>query len=68
MKDKNRKVPQTYRLSRGRVAEARRVLGTRTDTETIEAALDLVVFRQELVDGTEAMFGVKLKSPDRKRR
>ena len=45
-------------------AAAQRILGTPTATETIEAALDMVVFRQELVDGTRAMRGVELTSPD----
>jgi hypothetical protein len=35
-----------------------------TATETIETALDLVLFRQELVAGTRKMLGVRLTSPD----
>ena len=45
---RDRKVPKTYRLSPAKVAAAQRILGTPTATETIEAALDLVVFRDEL--------------------
>lgn len=60
----DRKVPKTYRLSPRKVAAAQRILGTPTATETIEAALDMVVFREELVDGTTAMFGVELTAPD----
>lgn len=63
-KDKSRKVPRTYRLAPDRVTAVQRVLGAATATETIETALDLLVFRQELVRGTRAMFGVKLSSPD----
>jgi hypothetical protein len=59
-----RKVPRTYRLTPAKLAAAQRALGTRTATETIETALDLVVFRQELVAGTRAMLGVHLTSPD----
>ncbi len=59
-----RKVPKTYRLNPNKVAAAQRILGTPTATETIEAALDMVVFRQELVDGTRAMRGVELTPPD----
>ncbi len=59
-----RKVPKTYRLNPNKVAAAQRILGTPTATETIEAALDMVVFRQELVDGTRAMRGVELTSPN----
>ncbi len=59
-----RKVPKTYRLNPHKIAAAQRILGTPTATETIEAALDMVVFRQELVEGTRAMRGVELTSPD----
>lgn len=59
-----RKVPKTYRLNPNKIAAAQRILGTPTATETIEAALDMVVFRQELVEGTRAMRGVELTSPD----
>jgi len=59
-----RKVPKTYRLNPTKVAAAQRILGTPTATETIEAALDLVVFRRELVEGTRALRGVELMSPD----
>ncbi len=61
---KDRKVPKTYRLSPNKVAAAQRILGTPTATETIEAALDMVVFRDELIAGTNAMLGVELTPPD----
>ena len=54
------KTPMTYRLSARKIAAARRILGTPTATATIEEALDMVVFRQELVDGTRAMLGVPI--------
>lgn len=60
----DRKIPKTYRLSPRKVAAAQRILGTPTATETIEAALDMVVFREELVAGTKAMLGVDLIAPD----
>ncbi len=59
-----RKVPKTYRLNAHKIAAAQRILGTPTATETIEAALDAVVFRNELVAGTRAMLGVELTPPD----
>lgn len=34
-------------------------------TEAIETALDLAVFRRELIEGTEAMFGVRIQPFDR---
>lgn len=59
-----RKVPKTYRLNPNKVAAAQRILGTPSATETIEAALDMVVFRRELIAGTRAMLGVELIPPD----
>ena len=61
---KDRKVPRTYRLAPGKVAAAQRVLGAATATEAIETALDLVLFRRELVRGTRAMLGVRITPPD----
>ena len=36
-------------------------------TEAIERALDLAVFQLELVDGSRAMVGIELTSPDPER-
>lgn len=58
------KVPRTYRLAPEKVAKAQRILGAATATETIEQALDLVVFRDELMVGTRAMFGLTIRPPD----
>jgi hypothetical protein len=41
------------------VDRARRILGTDTETETIELALDLVAFRQEVIDGVRDLAGSK---------
>lgn len=60
-----RKVPRTFRLTLDKVDAAQRILGTATATETIETALDMIVFRRRLVTGTAAMLGVKLTPPDR---
>lgn len=59
-----RKVSRTFRLTPSKLAAAQRLLGTPTATEAIETALDMVVFRQELLDGTRAMLGIRLASPD----
>lgn len=59
-----RKVPKTYRLAPDKIAKAQRILGAATATETIEQALDLVVFRDELMAGTRAMLGLAITSPD----
>ena len=58
-----RKVPRTYRLAPQKVAAAQRALGSATATEAIETALDLVLFRRELIAGTRAMLGVILTPP-----
>jgi len=59
-----RRAPRTYRLTLSKLAAAKRALGAATATETIERALELVVFRRELVDGTRAMLGVRLDSSE----
>ena len=60
----DQRVPRTYRLPVAKLEAAKRALGASTFTEAIERALDLVVFRRELVDGTGAMLGVQITSPD----
>ena len=54
---------KNYRLRQSKIDRAMRVLGTSTETETIERALELVVFRGELVDGVRAMRGARLADP-----
>jgi hypothetical protein len=43
---------KNFRLQQSKLDAARRVLGTATETETIERALDLVVFGERLASGT----------------
>ncbi len=62
----SRRVPRTYRLTLSTLRAAKRALGASTATETIERALELVVFRRQLVEGTRAMLGVSITSPDAK--
>jgi hypothetical protein len=67
------KVAMSYRLSPAKIARARHILGTATATATIEEALDLVIFRRELMDGLEAASGIDIveafpdASPKRRR-
>lgn len=61
---RERRVPRTYRLPLTKLEAAQRALGAATATETIERALDMVVFQQELIRGTRAMLGVTIESPD----
>ena len=64
------KVAMSYRLSPARIARAQEILGTKNATATIEAALDSVVFRQELISGLDKAFGLPIEEvfPDRRRR
>jgi len=50
-----------------KLSAARRALGAATATETIERALDLVIFQRELIDGTRSMQGIQIASPDPER-
>jgi len=54
------KVAKSYRLSPRRIAAAQKVLGTPNATATIEEALDLVVFRHELVEGIKGLRGLRI--------
>lgn len=55
-----RPIKKNIRLHQSLIDKARRILGTPTETATIEAALDLVAFRHELITGVDAMRGKKL--------
>ena len=59
---RSRKVSRTFRLTPGRLEAAQKILGTETATATIETALDMVVFREELIEGAEAMFGADINA------
>lgn len=63
-KAKKAKKAKTYRLSESKIAAAQAILGAPTATATIETALDMIVFRRELVDGTAAMLGVPIAGYD----
>jgi hypothetical protein len=54
-------IKKNLRLRQKKIDAARAILGTSTETETIETALDLVVFRQELLDGLRAMRGADIE-------
>jgi hypothetical protein len=61
------RVSRTYRLPLSKLRAAKSALGAATATEAIERALDLAVVQRELVDGTRAMLGTDLTSPDPER-
>ena len=48
---------KNYRLHQAKLDAARNVLGTATETETIERALDLVAFGEHLASGTKRARG-----------
>ena len=64
---REQRVPRTFRLPLSKLSAAQRALGAATATETIERALDLVVFQRELIDGTRSMQGIQITSPDPER-
>lgn len=51
---------KNYRLHQAKIDRAREILGTTTETETIERALDLVAFGEELREGIDAVRGTNV--------
>lgn len=54
---RERTTRKSMRLSQAKLDRARRILGTKTETETVDQALDLVAFRHEVVAGVRRMAG-----------
>jgi hypothetical protein len=54
---------KNYRLRQSKIDRAREILGTSSETETIETALDLVAFGEQLLAGVDRMRGMKLLYP-----
>jgi Arc/MetJ family transcription regulator len=54
------KVRKEFWLDPAALAEAQAFLGTETERETVEMALDLVAFRRDLVAGARALKGMRL--------
>ena len=52
-------VRKNLRLTQAKIDKAKKILGTATETETIEQALDLVVFRNEVLEGLSRIAGTK---------
>lgn len=48
---------KNYYLDERKIRRAKAILGTRTETETVDAALDLVVFRKEILTSLEMVAG-----------
>lgn len=58
------KVRKEFWLDPRVLADAQAALGTTTERETVELALDLVAFRRELGDGARALRGLDLARLD----
>jgi Arc/MetJ family transcription regulator len=54
------KVRKEFWLDPVALAEAQAFLGTETERETVEMALDLVAFRRDLMAGARALKGMRL--------
>ncbi len=54
------KVRKEFWLDPATLAEAQAFLGTETERETVEMALDLVAFRRDLATGARALKGMRL--------
>lgn len=50
-------VRKNMRLRQGLIDRAREILGTRSETETVEQALELVAFRKEVTEGLREFSG-----------
>lgn len=58
------KVRKEFWLDPKALRRAQVLLGTETERDTVELALDLVAFRQELLTGVRALSGLKVTSVD----
>jgi Arc/MetJ family transcription regulator len=56
------KVRKEFWLDPKTLRRAQRILGTATERETVEVALDMIAFRRELLDGTRALSGLQIDS------
>ena len=50
-------IRKNMRLRQDLIDRAKRILGTKTETETVEQALEMVAFREEVVEGIERIAG-----------
>ncbi|MEP7344780.1 MAG: hypothetical protein ABI877_05920 [Gemmatimonadaceae bacterium] len=58
------KVRKEFWLDPDALAEAQAFLGTATERETVEIALELVAFRRDLTAGARALAGMRLSRID----
>jgi hypothetical protein len=48
---------KNYRLLQSKIDRAMQILGTRTETEAIEQALDMIAFQDEMLASVDTMYG-----------
>ncbi len=58
------KVRKEFWLNPAALADAQAFLGTETERETVEMALELVAFRRDLAQGARVLRGMRLKRLD----
>lgn len=56
------KVRKEFWLDPETLHRAQKILGTASERETVEVALDMVAFRRELLDGARALSGLQIDS------
>ena len=54
------KVRKEFWLDPETLRRAQKILGTATERETVEVALDMIAFRRELLDGIRAISGLQI--------
>jgi len=54
------KVRKEFWLDPKTLRRAQTILGTATERETVEVALDMIAFRRELLDGTRMLAGLQI--------
>ena len=54
------KIRKEFWLDPETLRRAQKILGTSTERETVEVALDMIAFRRELLDGTRALSGLQI--------
>ncbi|HEX6748155.1 MAG TPA: hypothetical protein VF092_12745 [Longimicrobium sp.] len=50
-------VRKTMRISQDKLERVQKILGTRTASETVDAALDMIAFKAEVLEGVRRMAG-----------
>lgn len=51
------RISKTMVIDRSKLAKARRILGSDSDTQTVDRALDIIIANQEIESAIEAAFG-----------